>query len=216
MPTILQLCQRAILMEGGRLTREGTPGEVVDLYHRDDQDGEDEVRDLEDLERGELQHGGARLLACRLTTPDRVGPWQIPFGSRVSLEITAAVERQLSALEFGLALQTSVGLEVASPLSSDVGPRLTLDPGEYAFSVGLPTLKLKPGRYKLGFGLRSDRGMVDLIPEAVSFEVLPNRESSEALMHHRSGAVIPDFNFSISPLRASHGARTPDTAAVAR
>ena len=80
-------------------------------------------------------------------------------------------------------------------MSSDVGPRLSMSPGEYTFVIGLPTLKLTPGRYYLEFGLRSDRGMEDHVTEAVFFEVLPTSESSEALTHHRRGSVIPDLDF---------------------
>ena len=62
--------------------------------------------------------GGARLLQCRLTTHDRTGPWAVPFGSPISLEITASVTRPLTMVDFGLSLMNSMGLPGAmgSPL----------------------------------------------------------------------------------------------------
>jgi hypothetical protein len=134
-------------------------------------------------------------------TPGRTGPWTFPYGSRVSLEVTLSVHRSLSSLEFGMALCNSMGVEVASPLSSDVAPRMTVEPGEYTIVVGLPTLKLTPGRYQLDFGLRSDRGTEDHVIDAAFFEILHNNESSETLMHLRRGSVIPDFEFSMNPIQ---------------
>jgi lipopolysaccharide transport system ATP-binding protein len=195
MPTVIHLCQRAMLIKEGRLAAEGEPEDVVRHYYDENRGVESEVCDLLALSRSPWTNGGARLLQCRLTTPDRVGPWVIPFGSRISLEITATVIRPLSSLEFGLSLMNSMGLEVASPMSSDVVPRLSVSPGEYTFVIGLPNLRLTPGRYYLEFALRSDRGLEDYVTEAVFFEVLPNSESSEALTHHRRGSVIPDLEF---------------------
>jgi lipopolysaccharide transport system ATP-binding protein len=202
MPTVIHLCQRAMLIKEGTLAAEGLPEDVVRHYYDENRGSESDICDLVGLNRTAWINGGARFLQCRLTTPERIGPWAIPFGGRISLEITAIVTRPLSSLEFGLALMNSMGLEVASPMSSDVGPRLSVSPGEYTFVIALPTLKLTPGRYYLEFGLRSDRGMEDHVTEAVFFEVLPNSESSEALTHHRRGSVIPDFDFVVDNLHA--------------
>jgi hypothetical protein len=142
-------------------------------------------------------------LSCRLVTPERTGPWTLPFGSRVALEVTFSVQRSLASLEFGLALCNSMGVEVVSLLSSDAAPKPNLDTGEYTIDVTLTTLKLTPGRYQLDFGLRSDRGDEDHVIEAVFFEILHNNESSQALMHSRRGAVVPDCEFAINQVQTS-------------
>ena len=77
-----------------------------------------------------------------------------------------------------------------------------LEPGEYVFEIALPTLKLSTGSYYLDLGLRSDRGVEDHIVQAIHFEVLPNAESVEALIHHRRGHVIPEISFSMRKLQA--------------
>jgi lipopolysaccharide transport system ATP-binding protein len=202
MPTVTKLCQRAMLMREGKLAADGPAEDVVHLYYDENRESESEIRDLEALYRTTSCLGGALLLQCRLTTPDLIGPWAIPFGSHISLEITATITRPLVSLEFCLALMNSIGLEVASPMSSDSGPKPSVSPGEYTFHVGLPTLKLTPGRYYLEFSLRSDRGLEDQVTEAVFFEVISNNESSVALTHHRRGSVIPDFEFVIDKRHA--------------
>jgi hypothetical protein len=44
--------------------------------------------------------------------------------------------------------------------------------------------------------------MEDHIVQAIHFEVLPNAESVEALIHHRRGQVIPEISFSMTKLQA--------------
>ncbi|HKM56753.1 MAG TPA: Wzt carbohydrate-binding domain-containing protein [Isosphaeraceae bacterium] len=125
----------------------------------------------------------------------------------LSLEIQVVVERPIRQLEFGIALCNSSGAEFASPTSRDVTAPVVLDPGEYVFDISLPTLKLSTGSYYLDLGIRSDRGMEDHIVQAIHFEVLPNAESAEALIHHRRGHVIPEISFSIKELQPQSGAQ---------
>ena len=142
--------------------------------------------------------------------PDHVRPAQLGGQGRavglfyctpLSLEIQVVVERHLSQLEFGMALCNASGAEFASPLSRDVMAPSALEPGEYVFELALPTLKLSTGSYYLDLGVRSDRGMEDHIVQAIHFEVLPNAESAEAMIHHRRGHVIPEISFSMRKLQ---------------
>jgi len=131
----------------------------------------------------------------------------------LSLEIQVVVERHLSQLEFGMALCNASGAEFASSVSRDVMAPLAIEPGEYVFELALPTLKLNTGSYYLDLGLLSDRGVEDHILQAIHFEVLPNAESAEALIHLRRGHVIPELSFSIEELQPQSGAQA-GTAAV--
>jgi hypothetical protein len=55
----------------------------------------------------------------------------------------------------------------------------------------------------------------DHIVQAIHFEVLPNAESAEALIHHRRGHVIPDISFSMRKLQVRRDIHS-GTAAVPR
>ena len=90
-----------------------------------------------------------------------------------------------------------------------------MEPGEYVLEIALPTLKLGTQSYYLDLGLRSDRGVEDHIVQAIHFEVLPNAESAETLIHLRRGHVIPELSFSmrkLQPQRELHSG----TAAIPR
>ena len=107
--------------------------------------------------------------------------------------MTVAVRRRFDDLELSLALCTAGGYEFASCLSLDALGASSTEPGRHEFRVRLPNLKLAPGSYSLGFGLRSARGTEDDIASAVHFDVAPTLESTIAFVHRRRGPVVPDF-----------------------
>ena len=202
MATVVQLCNRALLFRQGGLALDGDAESVVQAYITEGQTEQEDILDFADTRRPPYVNGRARIISTRLNSEDRAGPWAISYGTPLSLEIQVVVERHLSQLEFGMALCNASGAEFASPVSRDVVAPPAVEPGEYVLEIALPTLKLSTGSYYLDLGLRSDRGMEDHIVQAIHFEVLPNAESAEALIHLRRGHVIPEISFSMRKLQA--------------
>jgi lipopolysaccharide transport system ATP-binding protein len=198
MPTVIQLCQRAILMKSGSLVMDGQPEDVVHRYYAEGIDEAQAVRDLSTVRRSTPSNGGCQFTSCRLVEPGPSGPWTLSFGRPLEVEVGLLVHRRLADIVIGAPLLNSSGTEFASPVSSDSGPKLTLEPGQYTIRFSFPTLRLITGRYGFDLGIRSDRGMEDHLVEAGFFEVLPNTESSDALVHQRRGAIVPDFHVEVS------------------
>jgi lipopolysaccharide transport system ATP-binding protein len=197
MPTIIQLCPRVILMEKGRIARDGTAEDVVQSYYREGRMDQAELKDLVGVRRDLYVNRRAQFVSCRLATPDRTGPWSAPFGSPIRFEFRVKIERPIPTLEFGIALCNATGTEIASPMSSDSRKLSIVDTGEYSVTFSLPNLTLCTGTYILDLGIRSDRGLEDYIREAIQIEVEPTGKSSEMLLQHRRGAVIPEVEFGI-------------------
>ncbi len=161
-----QICTRAIHLQNGMLAGDGPTDRVVREYQTETHPDQEERQDLQTARRGMTGLGGARLLSCRLTSSDKEGPWILPYGKPIELAIQIAVERRLVALELGVALCTVSGFELASSLSTDAVTSPTVEPGRYEYRVRLPSLKLAPGNYSFGFGVRSGRGIEDHVPVA--------------------------------------------------
>jgi hypothetical protein len=140
-----------------------------------------------------MSQGGAKFLSCLLTSPNKEGMWILPYGTPIEMEIVVAAERPMSDLELGLALCIATGYEAASSLSIDAMDSRPIEPGRYVYRVKLPSLRLAPGSYYFGLGLRSERGMEDYIPVAVHFDISPTVESAAALVHLRQGPIVPDL-----------------------
>jgi len=201
MATVVQLCNRALLFRRGGLALDSDAESVVQAYITEGQTEQEDILDFAVSRRPPHLNGRARIISARLNSEDRAGPWAISYGTSLSLEIQVVVERPIPQLEFGIALCNASGAEFASPMSRDVVAPSTVEPGEYLFEIALPTLKLSTGSYYLDLGVRSDRGMEDHIVQAIHFEVLPNGESAEAMIHHRRGHVIPEISFSMRRLQ---------------
>ena len=201
MATVVQLCSRALLFRRGGLALDSDAESVVQAYITEGQTEQEDILDFAVSRRPPGLNGRARIISARLNSEDKAGPWAISYGTPLSLEVQVVVERPISQLEFGIALCNASGAEFASPMSRDVMAPAALEPGEYVFELALPTLKLSTGSYYLDLGVRSDRGMEDHIVQAIHFEVLPNGESAEAMIHHRRGHVIPEISFSMRRLQ---------------
>jgi lipopolysaccharide transport system ATP-binding protein len=197
MATVVQLCDRALLLRRGELALDGDSESVVHAFMTEGQSEQEDTLDLSDFRRHPHVNDRARIVSARLVSQDRTGPWSIPYGSFLALEVEAVVYRAIPEIEFGISLCNASGAEFASPMSRDVEAPAALEPGEYIIKIALPALKLNTGIYNVDLGLRSDRGMEDHVLQAIQFEVLPTSESAEALIHHRRGQVIPEISFSI-------------------
>jgi lipopolysaccharide transport system ATP-binding protein len=198
MGAVLGLCERGILLDLGRIKRVGNISEVVTKYLQLHPEQEEVV--WLNAPRASLLRGGARLLSAKLSSPAKVGHWRLPFGVVIRLTVGFELKCRLDGFEMGVSTFTPLGFEISSSLSfHDIG-YLTLPPGRYAFDVELPDLALTPGTYNLSFGLRSQRGMEDLLPEALSLEVTTSDKSAALNVHSIRAAVVPKARFQLQRL----------------
>jgi len=214
MATVVQLCNRALLFRRGGLALDGDSESVVQAYITEGQTKQEDILDFADTRRQHNVNGRARLISARLNSEDKVGPWAISYGTPVSLELQFVVKRPVPLFEFGIALCSASCAEFGSSLSRDVVAPSTVEPGEYLCEIAFPTLKLCTGSYYFDLGIRSDRGMEDYLLQAIHFEVLPNAESAEAMIHQRRGQMIPEVSYSIRELQPQSGAQAGAAGAV--
>ena len=199
MGAVVGLCSRGVLLNMGRIERVGNISEVVAKYLQLRSEQE-EVVSLHDEPRSSRFKGGARLLWATLTSPERARAWSVPFGAIIRLTVAFEVLTQLGRFEMGIQFFTPMGFEISSSLSfHDVG-YLNLPPGRYAFNVDFPQLPLIPGSYKIGFGLRSERGQEDLLPEMIDLEVAITDESAALNIHSILAVIAPKGRFQLCRL----------------
>jgi lipopolysaccharide transport system ATP-binding protein len=189
------VCTRAIHLRDGAIIADGDVDHVVSDYLVELRGDQHECRVLTGAQRRGATIGDAQFVDCRLTSARKEGPWVLPFNEPIDLAISVAVRRPFAELELSVALSTAGGLEFASCLAIDALGVPPIDPARHEYRVRLPNLKLAPGSYSLGFGLRSAKGTEDDIPTAVHFDVTPTPESAVALVYRRRGPVVPDLEW---------------------
>ena len=196
MGAVVGLCSRGLLLSMGGIERAGNISEVVAKYLQLRSEQEVVVL-LHDEPRSSWLKGDARLLWARLANPERTRAWSVPFGAIIRLTVAFEVLRQLDRFEMGIQFFTPMGFEISSSLSShDVG-YLNLPPGRYVINADFPHVPLVPGSYKIGFGMRSERGMEDLLQEIIDFEVTTTDESAALNIHSILAVIAPRARFEL-------------------
>ncbi|MDP4283953.1 MAG: ABC transporter ATP-binding protein [Bacteroidota bacterium] len=191
METVLQLCDRCILLEKGTVKKNGTPSETID-YYLSNQKNQDEVIDLSNVIRTgsfDLKQN-ARFRSVKLDNIDNA-PWQIKYKQTITLKFEIDVINDVQDLEIGIAISTISDFEIISSLSTDCKKIENLKKGTYSFDFVFPELTVLPGIYKIGIGLRSDKKMEDYLKEVGQFEILVSKSSSDEKANTRKGIIVP-------------------------
>ncbi len=184
MSIVQRVCTRAILLEAGRVIREGPTGEVVQAY-------------LSALE--------ARALSDAHSREDRVGRGLMRVAA---IEIGAAtgplVSGQPARIRIGVdgvrapsQCMVTIVDQMGEPVTAfDTADNSMHDRDGEEFIVDVPALLLRPGRYRLDVALiGTDRVVEDHLATAAMFDVQPG------LIDDRSVPEAPGFGSVTLPHR---------------
>jgi len=165
------LCDRAILLSGGRMRFDGAPREAI----RELRAGFDEAR-REQAERrsDEGRAGGSRgeIESVRLLSPGGDELRIISAGdtvvARVAVDLADGVDRWM----MGIAIETPVGQRVYHVNTHNENVELKTGAGRHEVEFTLPHLSLGEGEYVVRVGVGEVQGeMIDLQTQAATFSV---------------------------------------------
>lgn len=178
---IQALCTRAVLLDGGRVVRDGDPEEVMDFYNALIAEKEDPTVQVLRGKDGKAQTtsgtGEARVEKIVLLDAAGESVEQLRVGQPVTLALDVRVYRPVPSLVLGFAIRDRVGQTVFGTNTHHAG--LALDepePGRlYRFAVRFQA-NLGEGSYSVVTALHSGESHVDSNYEwrdrALVFEVL--------------------------------------------
>ncbi len=150
MGAVAQLCNRCVLLDGGRVVKEGTPDEVISYYIRGLKSESKEVI-LE--EEGNL---AMQIVKMRLEDANDNLVSETEIGNDVALAVEYVVKREILGLSVGVEISKD-GIPLVYSLDTDVDDSSLsgiTQPGRYRAKVVLPTALLKEGTY----GIRMSSG----------------------------------------------------------
>ena len=148
-----RLCQRAILLEHGRIDKDGFPPQVCDeFYRRSERHARQSSERNAETARRESS-GEIDLLDVAVLDADDVTASEITQGSGLTIRVAYKVNATLTRPIFGVGIHTPDFLYLATA-HSDSGLSLeTLAPGSYELFFHIPHFPFLPGVYCVRVGV---------------------------------------------------------------
>jgi lipopolysaccharide transport system ATP-binding protein len=216
MPAVTRLCKRCLLLEGGRLVKDGPSHEVVGAYLHADAGttGAREWRDPATAPAGDI----ARLRAVKVRDHEGRVCEAIDIRKPVNVEMTFEVTRDGALLLPFFQFYNDEG--VLAFEANDLDPNWRGRPrpeGEYKSSVRIPGNLLSEGSLFVTAGLTSEGPTLQFYEsDTVAFQVIDSLDGDSArgdYAGHMHGVIRPMLQWStqfkgkntrVTRLRASH------------
>ena len=170
MEAVQRFCGRSLLVESGRVIRQGPSVEVVQEYLRTGAPkGENRFTDRT-VRSGT---GSAQCIRVRILDEDENVSGSIPMGRGLSMELEFQCNRPISALSVGARLRNSVGQGIVGWNTRETYGQLPSAKRGGLVRLRVDRLDLLPGQYYLSVGIGDGHETLDLIEDALGLEITP-------------------------------------------
>jgi lipopolysaccharide transport system ATP-binding protein len=193
MELIPRLCERAILLDRGRVAVAGPAGQVVRDYLEDTAAS---CTDQDLSKRPRAGDGRARFTHVWL-----VGPNGLPKASHASgddLRIRVRIQSRTQIPNVGLAVNvsTAAGTRIHSGWTRELAFRAFLDQGVQEYQCHFQSVRIRPGqRMTLGLWLEAG-GVVDSVEDAMTFDVVDGPGAEPFSTAREQGVVLCNYQWS--------------------
>jgi len=185
---VKSLCERALLLDQGRLVRDGEPDELLDYYNAlvARQQHEEEIRQVEnDFGRRSTRSGSGHACIETVELLDQQGKPARAFrvGEKVRLKLLVAFRRAVADPTVGFIIRDRLGNDVFGTNTR----HLKAVPGDFAAGEALEvdfgvTLNLGKGHYSISVavhqGFRHVENSLDWWDHCLVFQVVPGGEAA--------------------------------------
>lgn len=194
MQLIPRFCQRAVLLEKGRVARVGPASEVTRDYM-------DKL--LEDTRAGDLRDkprtGDGRARFTRLVLVDEQGQPQSQFTSGRDLIVRVELETKSPIPEASLqvTVQSIYGMRVATGWTEEIGYPVQVHPGRQTFECRFQNLRIRPG-HSIMLNLMLATGttvVIDAIENAAVYDVTADRQDHHLSTNPDLGIMVCDYTW---------------------
>jgi lipopolysaccharide transport system ATP-binding protein len=188
MAAITRLCPRVVLLRQGKLVGDGKALDVVKQYLSDGSSGQGLVTDLWSEARRHDGFGGVARVTSLELRPSAAAP-EFRFGEDFRLRIRFRSIAPVLHASAGIGIDDMYGSRLMTFNSDESGVTITTERGgDYAVDLCVPRPCLNPGRYSLSCAVLSGGTVLDFVPNATAFDVLPLDDASGAHIEPTEGA----------------------------
>jgi len=195
MTAVEALCPRVILLEGGRVTADGTAEEVIARYLLGQESAAGEI----DLREHPGRPAGMRPVLQRLCLRDAAGRYtaMAALGEELVVEITGFAPEKLVDAACGIRVMGVLGQRVMTCHTRYQYPgRLTLE-GAFTLRCTVRNLRLMPGEYRLMLVLSATGQPVDVVDGIVLRVQERDVYGTGKMLPPRCGPYVPEVQWEI-------------------
>jgi lipopolysaccharide transport system ATP-binding protein len=196
MAAVTTLCQRALFIDGGRVTHDGPAADVVEHYHQQLFSLAHDRTDLRDAAR--TGNGKARFRSVTVTPRDATGePLPVAeVGCDVTFEVVIECLADVQHVILAVVLYDARGYRLVDLNTERQSTYPDLVAGQTLRAAFVARrLLLKPGQYLVGLWLGRRKDAIDYVEPATAFTIAARPE--DAKHEHYPGPYGCDFDRSL-------------------
>jgi lipopolysaccharide transport system ATP-binding protein len=172
MASVVQLCQKCVLLDKGKIVEIDDTKKVIATYlssQYKDANGDIDLRQPT-LRKNSLENSLFKWTQAKVINSKGVTTTSIEFMEPFDLVITGVLEKAVEELHIAFDLKSGLGVLVFNSTIADTNLARGYLPGTLSFTISFNPNILGPGMYSVGVGAR-EQGIVDWLPEAITFNV---------------------------------------------
>jgi lipopolysaccharide transport system ATP-binding protein len=185
MSTVQVLCTRAVLLEEGRIAAKGQTFDVVEKYQKSDaQKGE------ATFGRTEEEHKIASYSSARLLDDQGQVMDSFQMGDDIVVELVFEATTTLQNPGFGIVVTSAIGQPLLRLISRETYGQMPPTRRGGIVRLRVEKLNLLPGTYFMTLGLSDGGCQIDLIKDAIQFEIKPHAVYPTGKLPSRASGII--------------------------
>ena len=198
MGAILELCQRAVLLEEGKVVSDGPTSQVVNRYLNALRSS-DGVFDLHDPSLRIRKMPNSAFVWRRLSIVDSQGhvSGEVHLGEPFDVLLEGLVTRRVDDLELSISIYSGTGVNMFNSSQVHNGLPSTFEPGTTHLRVALNPNLLAPGQYLIGLWATAPSAL-DYIRVAAQFSVSLVDRRGGALPANYAGVIVYPCHWSLT------------------
>ena len=179
MASIQQLCQRTIMIQQGKIAKNGQTDEVISAYLANSS-----------IENTFNPISSERLGDQRISVLDfGVNPQNPRTGQTLAFTFLVKAERETTA-DYSISFTTEYGQKIFQLNSGHMQHGINLKPGVSEIRAIVDQFPLTAGRYKLNLWIGSGNSLYDWIPEAYTLLVDPGTIAEDVIVDNHGYPVV--------------------------
>jgi lipopolysaccharide transport system ATP-binding protein len=184
MGMIEKLCSKAILLQSGEIYAEGSATTVIETYlqslSEDLLTGKEVVQSLDQRQRKWWQYGReVRMIDACISGADGQRAVQLKLGEPLVIKLAIKSNANISGADVFARLFSSRGNLVTTVSSVEAGQTYDLKAGESVeITFSFDHLVLSAGRYRVELVIRKMLKALDLVDDAITFDVIESADES--------------------------------------